>query len=422
MTALGPLTGLRVVELTTSWAGPMAGRVFAWLGAEVIRIEPASRPCGWRHQGDVHATFRYPNSEPGERPWDRCALFNSQNVGKLDVALDLKLPGGREALLRLIAKTDIVFCNFTPGTLTRLGLDHAHLSQIRPDIIVVEMPGYGSFGPMANATALGPTIETASGMASMIGYRNGGPPTYTGPSYMDPTGGFHGAAAALTALAYRRATGRGQHVEVPQVEAAMHYAGAEMLHAIATGRDIARTGNRVDWAVPHDTFPARGEDQWLVIACLTEAQWIALRQVIGDARLAAEQFATLAGRLAAQDELGAIIAEWTRPRDKLEAATLLQAAGVPAAPVQQANDALASPYLAARGFFADITHPDAGTHPHQGLSFHFSKSFAGPTTPAPCLGEHTEAVLRDLLGMTYAEIEALAAAGTTANVPPASAA
>jgi len=139
-------------------------------------------------------------------------------------------------------------------------------------------------------------------------------------------------------------------------------------------------------------------------------------------RLAAAAFATLAGRLAAQDELAAIIAGWTRPRDKLAAETLLQAAGVPAAPVQQANDALASPYLAARGFFADITHPDAGTHPHQGLSFHFSKSFAGPTTPAPRLGEHTEVVLRDLLGMTDAEIAALAAAGTTADVPPASAA
>ncbi len=417
-----PLAGIRVVELTTAWAGPMAGRVLAWLGAEVIRIEPGSRPCGWRHHGETRSTFRYPDNDPGERPWNRSALFNSQNVGKLSVALDLKRPGGRAALLRLVAETDIVISNFTPGTLARLALDHPRLCAVRPDIIVVEMPAYGGSGPMANSTALGPTMEMASGMASMIGHRDGGPPTYTGPSYMDPTGGFHGAAAALTALAHRRRTGRGQHVEVPQVEAAMHYAGAEMLHAIATGRDPERIGNRVTWAAPHDSFPALGEDEWVVIAVTEERHFAALRAVVGDPRLGDPAFATVEGRLAAQDELYAIIGAWTRTRPKLDAATALQAAGVPAAPVQKANDALASPYLAARGFFAMIDHPEAGRHPHQGLPFHFSRSAAGPTRPAPCLGEHTHAVLRDMLGLAPDELQALEAAGTIADTPPAASA
>ncbi len=414
----GPLAGLRVVELTTAWAGPMCGRVLAWLGAEVIRVETAARPCGWRHAAEARAKFRYPDNEPGPRPYNRSALFNSQNVGKLAIALDLKRPGGHAALLRLIAKSDVVVSNFTPGTLGRLALGYADLVKVRPDIIVVEMPAYGIAGPMANSTALGPTMEMATGMSSLIGYRNGGPPTYTGPSYMDPTGGFNGAAAVLTALAWRDRSGRGQHVEVPQVEAAMHYAGPEILHAIISGRDPERSGNRVDWAAPHDTFPARGDDEWVVIAVTTEAQWAALRRVIGDARLDAAEYAALAGRLAAQDALAEVIGAWTSVRSKLEAATLLQAAGVPAAPVQKANDALASPYLAARGFFADIEHPEAGRHPHQGLPFHFSKSFAGPTRPAPCLGEHTDAVLRDLLGLPAEEIRALEAAGTIANTPP----
>ncbi len=413
-----PLAGIRVVELTTAWAGPMCGRVLAWLGAEVIRIEPASRPCGWRHHAETRTTFRYPDNEPGARPYNRSALFNSQNVGKLSVALDLKRPGGHAALLRLLAETDVLVSNFTPGTLARLALDHASLCKVRPDIIVVEMPAFGVSGPMANNTALGPTMEMASGMSSMIGYREGGSPTYTGPSYMDPTGGFNGAAAVLTALAHRRATGRGQHVEVPQVEAAMHFVGAELLHAIAAGKDPERSGNRVAWAAPHDTFPADGEDQWVAIAVTEERHWVALCGVIGDARLAAPEFATLAGRLAGQDRLAEIIGDWTRRRGKLAAAEALQAAGVPAAPVQKADDALASPYLAARGFFTIIEHPEAGTHPHQGLPFHFSATPAGPSRPAPCLGEHTDAVLREMLGFSPEEIRALEAAGTIADIPP----
>ena len=412
-----PLAGIRVVELTTAWAGPMGGRVLAWLGAEVIRIEPASRPCSWRHAGETRATFRYPDAEPGPLPYNRSALFNSQNVGKQSVTLDLKRPGGHATLLRLLAQTDVVLANFTPGTLARLGLDHASLCRVRPDIIVVEMPAFGVSGPMADNTALGPTMEMASGMASMIGYRDGGGPTYTGPSYMDPTGGFHGAAAVLTALAHRRATGQGQHVEVPQVEAAMHYVGAEMLHAIASGADPARTGNRVAWAAPHDTFPAAGRDQWLVIAVTNDQQWAALRRLVGDARLDAPRFATLDGRLAAQDELATVIGAWTQGRSKHAAAEALQAEGVPAAPVQKADDALASPYLAARGFFRMIEHPEAGCHPHQGLPFHFSASQVGPRSPAPCLGEHTDQVLRGLLQLSPAEVRALDATGTIADIP-----
>jgi len=415
MPGKAPLAGIRVVELTTAWAGPMAGRVLAWLGAEVIRVESASRPCAWRHKGETRSAFRYPGRDPGRRPHDRTALFNSQNVGKLSVSLDLKRPGGHAALLRLIARTDIVLCNFTPGTLARLGLDHAGLCRVRPDIILVEMPAFGNAGPMADNTALGPTMEMASGMCSMIGYRDGGAPTYTGPSYLDPTGGFHGAAAALTALMHRRATGRGQSVEVPQVEAAMHLAGPEMLHAIATGIDPGRTGNRVTWAAPHDAFPARGEDAWVVIAVTSERHWAALRALIGDPRLTDPRYDAPEGRLAAQDALAEVIGAWTRARSKHEAAAALQAAGVPAAPVQKADDALASPYLAARGFFTLLDHPETGRHPYPGLPLHFGASAAGASRPAPLLGEHTEAVLSEVAGLTAEELRELERAGATGD-------
>ena len=412
-----PLTGIRVVELTTAWAGPMAGRILAYLGAEVIRIETASRPCSWRHHAETRATFRYPDGRPGERPYNRSALFNSQNVGKLSICIDLKRPGGHATLLKLLAKSDVLISNFTPGTLARLALDHAHLQAVRPDIIVVEMPAYGTNGPKAALTALGPTMEMATGMASMIGYREGGAPTYTGPSYMDPIGGYNGAAAVMTALAFRRATGCGQQVEMPQVEAAMQYVGPELLHAIASGHDPERQGNRVDWAAPHDTFPALGQDQWVAIAVTNEAQWQALCTTLGDERLHAAEFHTLVGRLAAQDRLAAIIGDWTMDQPKLQVAERLQAAGVPAAPVQKADDALASPYLAARGFFTNLDHAEAGRHPYQGLPFHFSRTPAGATNAAPCLGEHTSLVLEEWLHLPAQEIQALHAQGTIANSP-----
>ncbi len=426
MTNPPPLAGLRVIELTTAWAGPMAGRILAFLGAEVIRIEPASRPCSWRHASETRAGFRYPDGRPGARPYNRSALFNSQNVNKQSVALDLKRPGGRATLLRMLAQSDVVITNFTPGTLARLELDYPRLCAVRPDIIVVEMPAYGTSGPMAQYTALGPTMEMATGMASMIGYRDGGAPTYTGPSYMDPIGGYNGAAAVMTALAHRRATGRGQHVEVPQVEAAMQYVGPELLHAIASGRDPERRGNRVDWAAPHDSFPAQDKagsgDEWVVIAATTEAQWQALCAVVGDVRLAAPEFTTLAGRLAAQDQLHAILSDWTRQRPKLATAELLQAHGVPAAPVQKADDALASPYLAARGFYVELDHAEAGRHRYPGLPFHFSRTPVGATHAAPGLGEHTQAVLEGWLQLSPDEIQALHAAGTIADTPTADAA
>ena len=417
-----PLAGIRVIELTTAWAGPMAGRILAFLGAEVIRIEPASRPCSWRHHGETSAGYRYPDGEPGAQPYNRSALFNSQNVNKRSVALDLKRPGGQATLLKMLAKADALITNFTPGTLGRLKLDYPRLCEAKPDIIVVEMPAFGTSGPMAKYTALGPTMEMATGMASMIGYRNGGPPTYTGPSYMDPIGGYNGAAAVMTALAYRRTTGRGQHVEVPQVEAAMQYIGPELLLAIATGRDPERTGNRVDWAAPHDSFPALGDDQWVVIAALDDTQWQALCETVDDPRLRDPGFASLAGRVAGQDRLNDILSDWTRTRPKLATAELLQARGVAAAPVQKADDARASPYLAARGFYTELVHPEAGRHRHPGLPFHFSRSPIGATSAAPGLGEHTLAVLQEWLQLPAQEIEALQAAGTIANTPDARAA
>jgi crotonobetainyl-CoA:carnitine CoA-transferase CaiB-like acyl-CoA transferase len=411
---MGPLAGLRVVELTTAWAGPMAGRILAFLGAEVIHVESASRLDSWRQHRQVFSAYRYPRDGLGERPWNRVALFNAQNVNKLSLSVDLKKPGGKDVLLGLLARSDVLLCNFTPGTLARLGLSRDHLVPLRPDIIVVEMPAFGLAGPMAHGPAIGPTMEMAAGMANMIGYPDG-PPMTTGPTYPDPIGAFHGAAAVLTALLHRRRGGPGQHVEVPQVEAAMHYIGDHILHAVATGEDPPRFGNLLPWAVPHGIFPAAGDDQWIAVAAPDDAAFAALSRVMGRPDLAAH--ADLRGRLANRAAIEDAVAAWTSRQDKHAAAEALQAAGVPAAPVNDAAEAFASPYLAFRGHFTDLDHPEVGRTAHEGLPFRLSDTPGAQYRAAPCLGQHNHAILREVLGLTDAEIARLEQAGTISADP-----
>ena len=410
-----PLEGIRVIELTTAWAGPMAGRILAWLGADVTHVESPTRTNSWRQNKGAPSPVCYPDLDPGARKYDRTFLFNSQNLNKRSLVIDLKTPEGLAAVRRLICLSDVLLCNFRGGMLKRLGLDHATLSPENPGLIVVEMPAYGLSGPHSGYAALGPTMEMAAGMSAMISYP-GGKPQVTGPSYMDPVGGFNAAAAALTALVSRQETGLGQHVEVPQVEAAMQLIGPELLAAAEEGCEPTPDGNRVAHASPHDCYPTMGEDEWIAIAVETDAQWQALVGQMGQEDLAADPgLQSLAGRQAHADRIDAAIAEWTRGQNKHDLAQKLQAQGIPAAPVNTPRDLAASPYLAARGFFSSVSHPLAGTHPHPGLPFHLGPAPAD--RPAPCFGADNEHLLAKVLGMEGAALARLKAARVIADTP-----
>jgi crotonobetainyl-CoA:carnitine CoA-transferase CaiB-like acyl-CoA transferase len=409
-----PLAGVRILDFTTAWAGPMAGRVLAFLGADVIHVEHATRVDLWRHHRQAYRPWLYPAGDGGEQRYNRNAQFNSQNINKRSLTLDLKQPRGLELALDLAAKCDIVLSNFTPGALARAGLDYQSLKAINPKIIYAEMPAYGNSGPKSAALAVGGTMEMAAGMTSLIGYPRGKPQT-TGPNYMDPIGGYNAAAAILTALVHRQHSGQGQYVEVPQVEAAMHFIGAELLAAAASGKDPERVGNRVDWAAPHDAFPALGDDEWVAIAVMDDAAWRALSEVIGIAQ--DERFAALAGRQGHEDEIGAMISRWSSGIDKCHAAEMLQRAGVPAAPVLNAAEVSASSFLAARGFFTTLDHPEAGRHAYQGIPIHLSRTPGADHRAAPTIGQDTSAILRDLLGLGDEAIAALEADGTTSSKP-----
>lgn len=417
VTGSGPLAGLRVLELTTAWAGPMAGRVLGFLGAECIHIESPNRVNSWRLNKEKPNPDNFPAGEPGERPYDRSFLFNSQNVNKLSCILDLKTGEGREIAKRLAVACDVVICNFRPGTLAKLGLDYDSLREARPDIIVAELPAFGVRGPLANHAALGPTMEMAAGMSSLVGYRDAQPET-TGPSYLDPIGGFNTAAAVLTALMHRQRTGEGQQVEVPQVEAAMHFIGGEILAATETGRDPVRNGNRVDHVAPHDAFPCEGPDSWIAIAVRDDTEWASLCRVVDRPEFICDpRFATMADRKRHEDDLTALVAGWTAAQDRHVLAERLQQAGVPAAPVQTPRDLAEDAHLSQRGFFHRLRHPDAGEHPHPGLPFHLSGTPGSQHRAAPAFGEHTEDVLARIAGLAPHEIARARAANATATRP-----
>ena len=411
-----PLQGVRVVEFTTAWAGPMAGRILGFLGAEVIHVESAGKLDLWRQHTVVFNERRYPDGVAGERPYNRNALFNSQNQNKKSFCIDGKHARGKEALLRLAGRSDIILCNFTANTLNRMGFGYEAIRKIKPDIIVVDMPGFGNTGPLANAQANGFSMEMAAGMSAMIGYP-GGPPMTTGPFYPDPIGGYHGAAAALTALLYRQKTGQGQYVEVPQVEASLQYIGDELLSAIATNNDPQPQGNRVRWAVPHDAYRAMGADEWVAIAIETDAEWQAFCSLAGLETLGADpRFATFAERHANQHLLREPITMWTSRHSKFRVADQLQSAGIRAAPVLSPKDVRENAYLAHRNAFDLLEHPEAGTHAYQTLPFRLSRTPGAQRTASPCLGAHTEEILT-MLGYGAADIEMLKKGNVISNIP-----
>jgi crotonobetainyl-CoA:carnitine CoA-transferase CaiB-like acyl-CoA transferase len=412
----GPLHGVRVLDVTTAWAGPFVGRVLAALGADVVHVEAAKRMDLWRGGLTGENPRRYPDGVLGDRPYDRTVLFNSQNLNKRSLCIDIKRPGGKEALQAAAANADVIVSNFTPGTLARMGLDYAQLSAANPGIILVEMPAFGRDGPMATLSALGPSMEFASGMSTFIGYGDGAP-TATGPAYLDPIGGYNGAAAIMTALHQREQTGRGQYIEISQVEAAMPLIGGLVLASLENDEPPSPNGNRQPSAIIHDAFRCRGSEEWVAISIDTEAGWRELARLMGRDDLIDLDLSTNEQRQAQSDCLHDAVAEWAANHEKHWIAPRLQLAGIAAAPVCHGKDVARDPHLHATEFFEEIVHPEAGPRPYQGLPFRFEVNGLPRLKPAPMLGQHTEEVLREWAGLDDAAVTALAEQGTTDNNP-----
>ncbi|RAY15609.1 hypothetical protein DPM19_07390 [Actinomadura craniellae] len=415
----GPLTGVRILEFTTAWAGPFAGRCLAYLGADVIKIEAPGHPDSWRGTRSGGAPIYYPESTPGADPQNRNVLFNSQNLDKRSLALDLKQPGAMDVMHDLVRRSDVVLANFTPGVLDRLGIGRRDLARVNDRVIVVEMPAFGPGGPSSSHQGMGKTMEPAAGMTSLMGYPDG-TPVLTGPALMDPVGGLNAVAAVVSALELRERTGRGSRVLVPQVEAAASWIGEYILEQVETGSTWVPDGNHVPHAAPHGAYPCAGDDAWIAIAVADDRQWRALCTTLGAHDLADDPaFQRLADRQAAQGLLDDVLSELTRGHDKVALAGRLQAAGVPAAPVLGGDEIAGSPAMRACGMLVDLDHAAAGRRTYSALAFRHSRTPGSHRRAAPLFGEHNDEVLRDLLGYDAERIAALRGTAALADAPTA---
>ena len=407
--ASGPLNGIRILDLTHVWAGPLATRMLADLGATVVKVEaPYSR--GPRDWGEATPLGGYISGEPGDEPWNVNAIFVKLQRNKQSVSIDLKTDAGRATLLELVELADVLIENFSARAMPSLGLGYEQLAEVNPRIIYVAMPGYGASGPYRDRVAFGPTVEAMSGLTNVVGY---GPdePRNTAMALPDPVAAVNATAAVVTALRRRERTGQGAFVEMSLHEAGVALCGPFLIdHQL--GARVERIGNRHPVMAPHGVYRAAGEDDWIAIACRHDADWRALCDVIG-AELDPE--ADLESRHAEHDAIDAGIGSWTQARHKLEAADTLQAAGVPAGPVYTTPDMVADPQVLERAFFVPL---EAGT-PMPGNPIKMDGISPVDWTPCPRLGADNRGVLRDWLGYDDERIDQLERDSVLFDKPPA---
>lgn len=397
-----PLAGVTVADFSWVLAGP---RCTAWLGAmgaRVIKIEGPRRPDQYR------AIPIYP---PGHEDLESSGAFHALNHSKLGCAIDFTHPKGLALIKQVIAISDVVVENFAYGVMEKIGLSYEAIRAIRPDIIMVSSSAMGKSGPDRAHVAYGTLIHAFTGLNSVTGYP-GQCMASLGGTYTDPLTGTTMVLAILAALWHRRQTGEGQHIDLSMVEATLVQLPEFVMDYTANGRIAHPQGNSDGLAAPCNCYPCRGEDAWVAIVVRTEPDWHALCAVLGHpAWTREERFADPIQRFHHRAALDAYLAEWTRHQTPEDVTQRLQAAGVAAAPVYSAAALYQDPHLRARGFFIEVEHPVVGRRPLMRLPWLTDPAPNGRYWAAPRLGEHTEVVLRDLLGLTAEEIAALRAEG-----------
>ena len=395
-----PLAGIRVADFTWVWAGPFATMQLAHLGAEVIRIETENRVC---------VTRRIPPYADGEPGLNRSGYYNQYNQGKSSLSLNLKKPEGMQIAKKLVAASDIVSENFAGGVIAKMGLGYETLKQLKSNIIMISMAGYGATGPESAYVSYGPAQVPMSGLSSVTGFP-GFPPMHVGFSYGDPNGGLHGAFAVLAALMHRARTGEGQYIDLSQWETSVALLGEALMAQEMNGEAPARIGNRDEYMAPHGLFRCQGEDRWVSIVVADEDEWQRLCQGMGQPGLATDaRFATVAERKKNEDELETLISAWTEARTDADVTQTLQAVGVAAFPALTNKEIAEDKHLDERGFFVEHEHPEVGVRRHAGAPWVFSETSCQVRKPAPCLGQDTDAVLQDILGYSADEVATLRA-------------
>lgn len=409
-----PLNGLRILDLTTFWAGPSCTHFLAMLGADVIHVESSRKPDGTRLIAGIPVTE--------DLWWEKSPIFSALNTNKKGITLDLQTDAGRNILRRLIATSDVVAENFTPRVLDQMGLDFKAVQAIRSDAILLRMPGFGLDGPWRDNPAFAYVIEAASGLSWLTGYPDRTP--YDPYSIGDPNAGVHAVNALLLALEHRRRTGQGVFIEAAMVDAALSISAEQVIEYSAYGALLDRAGNRGPTAAPQNLYRSADIDEfgrldsWVAIAVATDDQWERLGRALGSPSWATDpELREMAGRRTHEDRIDEQLATWCEHRSADDIVATLWDAGVPVAKVMQPHRQTELAQLAHRGFFEEVDHPVNGTARLSTVPMRLS---GGPTvfhtSPAPVLGQHNHELLAEL-GLTAPQIADLEADGIVGTTP-----
>jgi crotonobetainyl-CoA:carnitine CoA-transferase CaiB-like acyl-CoA transferase len=405
-----PLEGLRIVEVTTNWAGPVAGRFLADLGADSVKVEWATRPA-------TRALFWVgPTQDMQRQPHHRAMYFYEMNRNKRGVCVDLAKPDGRAAFLELVKTADVVIENNSARVMPNLGLGYDDLRAVNPSIIMVSMSGYGADGPRRDWVAYGANIETTSSMTSITGYPDG-QLSRTTLFYADPVSGNYAAVAIMAALRHRARTGEGQWVDMALNECGVTFCAEALVGFQHTGVLRAPNANRDPLVAPQGVYRCIGTDNWVAMTVRSADEWKRVATLIGRHDLADdESLSELSARHARHDELDEAISAWTAGLEQYEVAHALQALGVPAGPVLANWQIMADPHIYHRRMYEMIVNPVVGAYPTTTWPWRFERTPARLTRPAPLFAQHNREILREA-GLDDDAIAALYASGTTADEP-----
>jgi benzylsuccinate CoA-transferase BbsF subunit len=402
MNEVRPLSSIKVLDFTTTVLGPTTTRYLADHGATVVKVESMAHPETTRVAG--------PYSTDGPT-LDNSGYFATHNASKLSITVNMQKPGARELVERLINWADILIESFAPGVMHNWGLSYEEVRKIKPDIIMASTCLQGQTGPRSPHRGYGQMASAIAGYFELTGWPDSDP---TGPysAYSDFIDWNYLLISILTALDYRRRTGKGQYLDQSQLESSLQFLIPAILDFEVNKNIATRVGNRDLNAAPHGAYRCLGEDNWCAIAVTNDDEWEVFCTVLGNPDWTKdEKFQTLESRKQHEDALDRMIEQWTIGRVADEVMNMMQSAGVPAGVVQNAEDLFNDPQLKHRGHFEVLDHPEMGPYRITTSAFHLSRTENKPTSPAPMFGEHTQMVLKEFLEMSDEEITNLVVEG-----------
>ncbi len=397
------LSDLRIVDLSMGWAGPLAARHLADMGAQVIKIEGCVRFDWWR---SWEATQEWIDDDGAEK----AVAYLYANRNKLDITLDLETDRGRELLLQLVSHSDGLIENFSGGTLPKLGLTYEDVRQANKEVVMLSMPAFGSAGPWAEFRAYGSTIEHSSGLPHLNG-RPDDPPTMQHVALGDSIAGLNGVSAMLTALIHKQQTGEGQFIDLNQAECLFPLGIHGILEQSVTGKAFERYGNEHPDYAPHGVYPCAGQDNWILIQVFDESDWSRLKTMTG------LEFADLTDRIERRKSLDEQLSQWTSNQDKAQLMNSLQQTGICASVLNDSSDLIEDPQLKARHYIQWLDRKHVGTIPHPSAPYRSGETPIEISKPAPTLGEHNDQVFKEILGLNDAEVSKLDDQGIIGTKP-----